>query len=264
LSSVDPAADERVVALQEAIYRSRNPTRRELHGVRQRWLRDAAARYLPELGDLAVEVGIGSGVNLAWLVDRAARTIGIDIDVRHLEAVRQNSASWPSVPEFVHAPIDRLPLPDGSVDLLVCSEVVEHVADDRGAYLELARVLSPRGVLLLTTPQRYSMLELVARLALSPPVIGLTRALYREPVEPLGHVNLMTSAALAEKLRAAGLEVMERRLVGLYLPVIAEIGGEFGARLSAKLAGAAEGSVLEGLLWTQCYVLRRFRQGSPP
>ena len=53
------------------------------------------------------------------------------------------------------ASIDRLPLRDGSVDLLVY-HVLEHVPDDREAMREIARVLSPRGLALLEVPIRWA------------------------------------------------------------------------------------------------------------
>jgi len=46
--------------------------------------------------------------------------------------------------------IDRL---DESYDVIVCSHVIEHVADDRQAIRELTRILSPRGFLILAYPR---------------------------------------------------------------------------------------------------------------
>jgi len=50
--------------------------------------------------------------------------------------------------------LTRLPHRDGSVDLLVCYHVLEHIPDDRAAMAEIARVLSPGGVALLQVPWR--------------------------------------------------------------------------------------------------------------
>jgi len=47
-----------------------------------------------------------------------------------------------------------LPLADGSVDLLVCYHVLEHVPDDRAAMREIARVLSATGLGLVQVPHR--------------------------------------------------------------------------------------------------------------
>ncbi|WP_205474251.1 class I SAM-dependent methyltransferase [Nocardioides sp. SYSU D00038] len=50
--------------------------------------------------------------------------------------------------------LTELPLPDASVDLLVCYHVLEHVPDDRSAMREIARVLGSGGVGLVQVPFR--------------------------------------------------------------------------------------------------------------
>jgi SAM-dependent methyltransferase len=48
--------------------------------------------------------------------------------------------------------IATVPLPDGCLDALLCTEVIEHVADPMTALGEFARLLKPGGRLLLTSP----------------------------------------------------------------------------------------------------------------
>jgi SAM-dependent methyltransferase len=50
--------------------------------------------------------------------------------------------------------VTEIPLRDGSVDVLVCYHVLEHVPEDRAAMRELARVLAPGGVGLVQVPIR--------------------------------------------------------------------------------------------------------------
>ncbi|MDH2416918.1 class I SAM-dependent methyltransferase [Nocardioides sp. CER19] len=50
--------------------------------------------------------------------------------------------------------LTELPLADGSVDLLTCYHVLEHVPDDRAAMREITRVLSPGGLGILQVPFR--------------------------------------------------------------------------------------------------------------
>lgn len=54
----------------------------------------------------------------------------------------------------VRGDVTRLPLRAGSVDLLVCYHVLEHVPDDATAMAELRRVLAPAGTGLLQVPYR--------------------------------------------------------------------------------------------------------------
>lgn len=53
---------------------------------------------------------------------------------------------------FVCGDATRLPVADGSVDVVTLFDVVEHLPDDAGAFREALRVLRPGGHLLLTTP----------------------------------------------------------------------------------------------------------------
>ena len=53
--------------------------------------------------------------------------------------------------------IEALPYPDRSFDAVVCSHVLEHVADDRRAMGELCRVLKPGGWALLQAPVNGSL-----------------------------------------------------------------------------------------------------------
>jgi hypothetical protein len=77
-------------------------------------------------------------------------------------------------------------------------------------------------------------------------------------VDELGHINLLTRGALQRQFRQVGFQVVEQHLNGLYVPVVAEFGGRAGQKVAAALATALRRvPVLSGLLWTQCYVLKR-------
>jgi SAM-dependent methyltransferase/outer membrane murein-binding lipoprotein Lpp len=54
----------------------------------------------------------------------------------------------------VRASVTHLPFPDGSAQLAMCSHVLEHVPDDRGAMRELRRVVSDTGLALVVVPRR--------------------------------------------------------------------------------------------------------------
>jgi len=69
--------------------------------------------------------------------------------------VQQNADSTVDV----LADIGSIPLPGGSFDLVLCSEVLEHVPDTQSAFKELARLCKTGGVILLTTPFAYPLHE---------------------------------------------------------------------------------------------------------
>ncbi len=101
---------------------------------------------------------------------------------------------------------------DGSVDLIVSSDVLEHVPDLQRAFAETARVLKPGGVHLFTVPPR----ERTRRRPAEDPEY------HRDPLDPAGilaHWDIGPDAAAmfsSEKLRlqiVAGPEGVDRRVV---------------------------------------------------
>ncbi len=77
-------------------------------------------------------------------------TIGIDMTPEMLERARQNAArgndgqGYPNV-EFHQATIDKLPLPDASVDCVISNCVINLAQDKPAVFREIARVLKPGG-----------------------------------------------------------------------------------------------------------------------
>ncbi len=74
-------------------------------------------------------------------------------DRLHLHAALNNSRrrGW----DLAGADITRLPFARCSFDLVVCSEVLEHIQDHCGAVREIARVLKPEGHLVISVPRRW-------------------------------------------------------------------------------------------------------------
>jgi SAM-dependent methyltransferase len=117
-----------------------------------------------------LDAGCGDGRYLAALrLDLPERIAGVDISERILSTAR---ASVPDA-EFRQANLEALPFGDGEFDLVLCSQVIEHVLDARAAALELARVLQPSGVLILSTDNARNVVSRV----LNAPRTGLVRLL---------------------------------------------------------------------------------------
>jgi SAM-dependent methyltransferase len=97
-----------------------------------------------------VDLGCGVGRLLPVLAGRAARVTGVDLAPGMLERARLRAAGLSNVDLVVGGAAD-VPLPSGSVDVVVCFGVFEHLAAgyrDR-ALAEVARLLRPGAQLLL-------------------------------------------------------------------------------------------------------------------
>jgi SAM-dependent methyltransferase len=240
-----PAAASRaeLLALQDTLYASRNPTRRWLHAERRAWIEGALRRLAAGGARTAVEVGPGSAVYLPLMRELFAEVTATDVEEAFLARAREVEGV-----RVVRDDVTRSALPAGAFDVVLCSEVIEHLRDPRAALRGLRRLLAPGGTLVLSTPLRWSPLEVLGRVAFLPGVVRVVRAAYREPVLPTGHTGLLSERALRRELAAAGLGVSESARTGLYLPLVAELGGERGQRLLARLARSGR------LAWTQLYL----------
>ena len=62
------------------------------------------------------------------------------------------TGTWDNSKLDIVSDILSIPLPDGSVDAIMCTEVLEHIPDPLGAINEFSRLLKPGGYLLITAP----------------------------------------------------------------------------------------------------------------
>lgn len=60
--------------------------------------------------------------------------------------------SWDNSSLDIVSDILSIPLPDHSVDAVMCTEVLEHIPDPIGAIKEFSRLIKPGGYLLITAP----------------------------------------------------------------------------------------------------------------
>ncbi len=77
---------------------------------------------------------------------------GVGGDVRRRCATRARRRRR-RVAVAVRANAHHLPFPDGFFDLVIASEILEHIPDDRTAIAEAVRVLRPGGRLAVTVPR---------------------------------------------------------------------------------------------------------------
>ena len=78
------------------------------------------------------------------------RLAGCDISERILATARETASRLGLEPELVRANVESLPFEDDSFDLVFCTQVLEHLLSPAEGVRELARVLRPGGVLLLS------------------------------------------------------------------------------------------------------------------
>lgn len=100
-------------------------------------------------GEVVVDLGSGGGLDVflaAQKVGPNGRAIGIDMTPEMIVRARANveSAGYKNV-EFYHSTIDKIPLPDSSVDCVISNCVINLAPDKPAVFREIFRILKPGG-----------------------------------------------------------------------------------------------------------------------
>jgi glycosyltransferase involved in cell wall biosynthesis len=115
------------------------------HAVQRYWQRKryAIVTEFVEDYETGVDVGCGSSV----ILDSLPGVVGADLSEKKLRFVSSHLRN-----PLVRCDVRRLPFKTASLDLLICSQVIEHVPYDVGIFAEFRRALRPGGTLVLGTP----------------------------------------------------------------------------------------------------------------
>jgi SAM-dependent methyltransferase len=163
-----------------------------------------------------LEAGCGEGYGADLIADVARKVIGLDYDESAVAHVR---ARYPRV-DMRHGNLASLPLPDGTVDVVVNFQVIEHLWDQGQFAAECLRVLRPGGVLLMSTPNRITF---------SP---GRDT-----PINPF-HTRELNADEMTELLTAAGFSI-EAMLGVFHGPRLVELDERHGGSIiDAQIARA--------------------------
>ena len=100
-------------------------------------------------GEVVVDLGSGGGLDVllaARKVGSTGKAIGIDMTQEMIDLARRNAAKAGLANiEYHLATIDKLPLPDASVDCVISNCVINLAPDKPAVFREIARVLKPGG-----------------------------------------------------------------------------------------------------------------------
>ena len=107
--------------------------------------------------DKVLDIGCGSGRHTcsAAMLENVF-SVGADLSPEDVamadERLRENEPYIKGRYGTLSADITNLPFADGAFDLVICSEVLEHIPEHHSALTELVRVLKPGGNLVVSVP----------------------------------------------------------------------------------------------------------------
>ena len=150
-------------------------------------------------GHRLLDAGCGEGRHCFGAIARGAKVVGLDLDLDSIRTpskiLRQRGEEQGLLGGMLQGDAFHLPFADESFDRIICSEVMEHVHDYRGAIRELARVARPGARIAVTIPTATSE-HLYLRLGDE----------YFE--SPGGHIRIFRPRDLADGLAAAGFDTL--------------------------------------------------------
>jgi SAM-dependent methyltransferase len=155
-------------------------------------------------GDRVLDVGAGFGRHVFECARRGADVVALDYAEDEVIQTRATLGAMVDNGEIdlerfkgvLRGDATRLPFADGSFDVVITSEVLEHIQDDVAAIAEMVRVLKPGGHFAATVPAW-----------LPEKVNWMLSDEYHAPKSAGGHVRIYSATELKAKLRAAGLRV---------------------------------------------------------
>ncbi len=100
-------------------------------------------------GEAVLDLGSGGGIDVllsARRVGATGKAFGLDMTDEMLELARRNAAeAGVDNVEFLKGYIEDVPLPEGSIDVVISNCVINLSADKPRVFAEMARVLRPGG-----------------------------------------------------------------------------------------------------------------------
>ncbi len=165
-------------------------------------------------GARVLDAGCGNGRHLYEAFKQpGVKVVGLDMKSEDVTKARNMMRLMEKVGEggegvwgVFTGDITSLPFSDRSFDVVICSEVLEHIPDEAKAIQEITRVLKPGEILAVSVPRFFP--ELICW--------ALSKA-YRN--DPGGHVRIYRKRELIRKLERAGLVCFDTgRAHGLHAP----------------------------------------------
>lgn len=155
-------------------------------------------------GDRVLDVGAGFGRHVYECARRGAHVVALDYAADEIARTRDTLDAMVAADEIpednvigvLRGDATSLPFADGTFDVVITSEVLEHIQDDVRAIAEMVRVLKAGGRFAATVPAWF------------PETVNWKLSdEYHAPKSVGGHVRIYAATELRAKLRAAGLDV---------------------------------------------------------
>lgn len=181
---------------------------------RLRFVRESIAGAFGDVATVSVlDAGCGNGSQLAIPLsdDKRLSITGIDPDRQSIEHAHRLSGSKANL-NFICAEIEELPASQ-PFDVVILSEVLEHLAQPERMLRSAAQLLQPNGILIVTVPNGYGEFEIdswIFRLLHLQKIVDAIARNSREVTgstdnQECGHIQFFTRHRLRQLFDSCGL-----------------------------------------------------------
>ena len=163
--------------------------------------RDRVLELLPKQLGRVLDVGCGPGVMTEVVLERSGVFDGVDLSPEMISEAKEKFGHLPNV-RFSVGHIESIEANDNTYDQLICMAVIEYLKTPDQALAEMARVLKPGGVAIITMPKRWHVSRVTV--AATKPVRALAALLGAATADHLPRLRLQPQE-LDDAARRAGL-----------------------------------------------------------
>lgn len=162
-----------------------------------------------------LDIGCGVGNLVCYLSDFFHQVVGLDISPLAIKLARTNAKNL-GCKNTLFFTGSVTSLPQSRYDLIICTEVIEHVSNDQEFITQICRLLAKNGRLLISTPLKDSLLY--------------SWGWFDKFDQQVGHLRRYQPAEIIRKLENHGLSVIKlQKSEGLLRSII------FTSKLKALL-----------------------------
>ena len=158
-------------------------------------------KYSLNTNGIMLDVGCGEGRHIFGIMQQnpLMQCIGLDMDKNSLKKAEEGYAYFKTLSQagadFLIGSAYSIPLPNNSVDIVICSEVLEHLHEYNDAINEIHRVLKPGGKFYASVPASWPE-----------KICWVLSKDYQN--QPGGHLRIFNQKSLIEEIKLSGFNFL--------------------------------------------------------